>query len=159
MIIQEGFSTIVTCDDFPGWTIIMRDVTPPPVQGGVIDTTNMLNRLRRTKVPRWLYDVGEFSTQCLYDPAFYTLAWVSLVNYNRPYNIIFPDNSRMRVRASMTDFAPQALRENELPLADVKFMPLGRDTSGGEVVETLTVSPYGVGTLSWPPTPRPVGIR
>lgn len=157
--IQDGWVSLITILDVPGGApiyLMEREVQPPGLDGGPpIDTTTMRNRVIKTWEPQGLMDYSEITLQCNYDPHVASFLETLVLNKKRRFRLDFPDGAIWLFGGCMYQWTPASLRTGEFPLAEVKIKPTNRDASGLEE-SIIMASGVNLGTVIWPPNPRPV---
>jgi hypothetical protein len=133
---DDGFPTTVTFANAPsGVTLYFqeREVTPPGMDmGGENDTTTMRNTAWRTKAPKKLKTLTEFTETCKYDPAVFDQI-LTMLGDNTQITVTFPDNSTLVFWGWLDKFIPNAVVEGEMATAVVTVVPSNQNDSGTEV--------------------------
>lgn len=134
--IDDGFSTTMYFSNAPsGATLWFRevDLTPPGIDGGgPNDVTTMRNTAWRTRKPKSLRTLTEFTATCKYDPKIYGQI-VDMINDNTIIVITFPDSATVRFWGWIDKFIPNTLSEGEMGTAVVTVVPSNENDSGVEV--------------------------
>lgn len=144
MFLVEGYQTLVTFSATPGLFLRVRELQPPEIDGGgEIDTTTMLNAAARTRSQKTLVHWNAITMQCQYDPFVY-FQMSGTINVRQLMTVTFPDAAIVPVWGFVDKFTPTSLKEGEFPLAEVKFIPTHRTTTGAE---TLSVGIVGGNSL------------
>jgi hypothetical protein len=96
-----------------------KTVTPPGITGGdAIDTTTMHNTTYRTKRPRDLLDVPDYTMVCEYDPVAYDQVR-ELINEEDAITVHFPDGSTLDHFGFMMSVEPDENEEGTDPTMTV----------------------------------------
>lgn len=135
----DGFRTLVTFALNPTISFWEIGVTPPGMDGGdEVDTTTMHNLTYRTRNPRKLVTMTEFTMTASYDPNLYNTIF-TLINRETTVTVTFPDGSTLAFYGYLRSFEPGELVEGEQPEADITVVPTNQDpTSGTEEAAVLT---------------------
>jgi hypothetical protein len=144
MFLNDGYQALVRVSVGAGLTVVLieREVQPPSLEVGSIDTDTMRNGVGsvqapgglggaftstganyRTKQPKSKVTVGDMTMQCQYDPATYIAIRVGIIGKIGTIRVTFPDGSYTEFQGWVDSFTPQALKEGEFPLAEVKIIP------------------------------------
>jgi hypothetical protein len=134
--INDGFSTTIYFQNAPsGQTLYFQEVsvTPPGIDmGGENDTTTMRNTAWRTRQPKQLKTLSEFTATCKYDPAVYSQI-LAMLGDNTIIVVTFPDDSTLRFWGWLDKFIPGESVEGEMSTATITVIPSNQDDSGNEV--------------------------
>ena len=134
--LNDGFSTTIYFQNAPsGATLYIQEttVTPPGIDmGGENDTTTMRNTAWRTRQPKQLKTLSEFTSTCKYDPAAYSQL-LAMLGDNTIVVVTFPDNSTLRFWGWLDKFVPNEIVEGEMATAVITVIPSNQDDSGNEV--------------------------
>lgn len=144
-ILLDGFNTTIT---FPsaGTTFVEKEVTPPGVDfGGPIDFTAMRNVRWRTMAPKSLRTLTKMTIKAKYDPLVYNTI-VAQGGVNQTITVNFPTIQAGLAVAAHTilfwgwldKFTPEALKEGDVPLADMEVQPSNINGSYQETAPTIT---------------------
>lgn len=121
--IDDGFPTTVHFEEDPTVQFWEKSVTPPGIQGGgANDTTTMRNIAWRTRSPKKLRTLGDFTMTAAYDPEVYT-SILAMLQVNQRIMVIFPDGSGVRFWGFLDDFSPNEITEGEQPDAEITVIP------------------------------------
>lgn len=163
MFLCDGYSTIVQVYTAPDDTEILtylraRSVKIPAMNGGPpIDTHTMYNQRVVTKAAQGLVEYDDMTMQCQYDIQAYVILDQQVINQNRWFWALLPDNSAFGFWGCLYKFDPAELRKGEFPLAEVTVGLLNRvGTTGTETGPTILSS--NTGSNAWPPEDRPRGV-
>lgn len=141
--LDDGYRTLVTFASDPNIELWEVSVTPPGLDGGdEIDTTTMHNDTYRTRSPRSLKTLTEFSMTVAYDPSCYT-ALLALINVETTITVTFPDGSTLAFFGFLKAFQPDALEEGSPPRASVTVVPTNQDPTSGVEQAAVLVSVAG----------------
>jgi hypothetical protein len=142
--LRDGFRTLIDFGNYPGvpgvelWEI---SVTPGGIDGGgPNDTTTMRNYTWRTRQPKYLKTLTEFSFTAAYSPALLQTL-VSMVNELQVVTATFPDGSTYTFWGWLNSFTPNEHVEGEQPTAEVTVVPSNQDTNYVEQDPILTPLP------------------
>jgi hypothetical protein len=120
-VLKDGFSTIISFTTHPAVKLYEKEVTPPGLEmGGAIDTTTMRNDEYRTKYPRSLKTLTEAPFTAAYDTDVYDDI-IAMAGVNQLITVTFSDGSSVEFWGWLEDFKPQAVKEGEQPVAQVKI--------------------------------------
>lgn len=137
--LDDGYQTLVTFAAVPTISFWEKTVTPPGLDGGDgIDTTTMWNSDWRTKSPRSLVTMTDFTMTAAYDPNLYN-SILSLLNRETTVTVTFPDGSTLAFYGFLKSFEPDSLSEGEQPVCTITVVPTNQDpTTGAEQAPVLT---------------------
>jgi hypothetical protein len=125
--LDDGHSTVVTFKNKPGIKLWEKTVTPPGLDcEDPIDTKTMFNTLYRTKAPRALITVPEFTFKCAYAPEAYLEIGndqTGVINCNDEITIWFPNGDAVYFWGYMKSFIPDEVSEGAQPEATVTIVP------------------------------------
>lgn len=128
--LQDGFSTKITIAANTTVSFWEKTVKPPAIEGGdAIDTTTMFNVLWKTKAPRKLLEIPDFTITVAYDPVMYTAA-LSLVNVPSTITVTFPEGTTIAFYGYMKNFVPNDVSEGVFPEASVTLVVTNYDNTG-----------------------------
>jgi hypothetical protein len=131
-ILNDGHPTLVSFSLNPTIEFKEKTVTPPGIDGGgENDTTTMRNEAWRTRQPKSLKTLSEFSMTCAYDPVLYD-SILAMVNVNQQITVTFPDESEVEFWGWLNAFTPNEVSEGEQPTAEIAVIPSNQDNSGVE---------------------------
>lgn len=135
--LQDGYQTLVTFANLPGLSVIFheREVQPPSVEAGEIDTMTMRDMLWRGKWPKSLLSAGDVTIPGRYDPVAYTTI---VARIGRPANVTtcvirMPDLSTLTLYGWIDSITPPSHKEGEMPLMEIKFKVSNRNGGYAEV--------------------------
>lgn len=140
--IRDGHPTYIEFVSTPGLKIWEITVTPPGLDGGgENDTTTMRNVLWRTRQPKHLITLTEFSFVAAYDPAVYPQL-LSALNVNQKFRVYFPDGDTYEFWGWLNEFKPNEVSEGAQPDANCTIIPSNQNNSFVETapVHTLAAS-------------------
>lgn len=141
--VDDGHSTTIefsAAASIMGIVLWEKSVTPPGIDGGgENDTTTMRNLIWRTKSPKTLKTMTEFSFTAAYDPACYDEI-LELLQVNNQVTINFADGSSLTFWGWLDKFTPGEVVEGEQPEADVVIIPSNQNDSGVEVAPAYSAS-------------------
>lgn len=136
-ILRDGYRTLITIANLPGLSLIFheREVQPPSVEAGEIDTHTMRDTLWRGKWPKSLLSAGDVTIPAAYDPVAYTTI---VARIGRPANvttcvITMPDGSTLTLYGWVDSITPPSHKEGEMPLMEMKFKVSNRNGAYTEV--------------------------
>lgn len=139
----DGFATFITFTTATTIGLWEKQVQPPSIDGGEpTDTSTMHNTRWHTKHPRILIDMGPAQAQCAYDPNSYTMI-LAHVNVGDVVTVTFPDGGTLAFYGFIQKFEPEALKEGEMPMANVTVVVTNQDAAGMEQSPVYTA---GTGT-------------
>lgn len=123
--LTNGFQTLIGHSLAPGVLLREREVQPPEIEVGAIDTTTMRNEYWRTQAPKFLITPGDITVQGQYDPIlpYGTTTFTGLLGLVGNITIRFPDLSAIVFPGWLDKITPASLKEEEFPLAEFKFKP------------------------------------
>ncbi len=123
----DGYQTVVAFASNPTAAFWEKSINPPGVEGDAPnDTTTMLNTNWRTRSPRHLKTLTDFSMTALYDPKIITLL-VTQINKPDTVTIHFPDGSTLAFYGFLKAFKPGTLEEGKIPEATVDVCCTNQD--------------------------------
>lgn len=130
---DEGHQTLVSFAADPDASYWEKTVTPPGVDGGdPVDTTTMHNVDWRTKNPRVLAEMTEFSFTAAYDPAF-ILTILAILNVKTTVTVHYPNGGRLAFFGFLRGFEADSIEEGAQPEATATVVPTNQDpTTGAE---------------------------
>lgn len=148
--LPDGFSTQISIASEPTIGLWERAITPPAWDGGEpIDTTTMRNKTWRTKHARHLISMGNMTIQCAYDPNVLN-SIQTMLNVGTTITIFFPPSHEgttvgdtLAFFGYLQKFEQEALKEGELPLANVTIAVTNQDSTSAEQSPVWTT---GTGT-------------
>lgn len=141
--LDDGHSTLVTFSADPDAALWEKSVTPPGIDGGdAIDTTTMHNVAWRSRAPRQLKTLTDFSMVCAYDPAVYT-SILGLVNVNTTVTVTFPDGSTLAFFGYLRTLEFSEIQEGEQPEVTVTITPTNIDPADHEEAAPVLTSVSG----------------
>lgn len=109
----------------------MKGVTPPGLDGeDAVDITTMLNTTFRTRNPRALVTLTEFTFRSAYDPAVYD-DLIDILNVQTTVTVFFPNGSNLAFYGFLQSFEPDELVEGTQPEATVTVTPTNKDPATG----------------------------
>jgi hypothetical protein len=141
--IPDGFSTLVTIGADTDISLWQREVTPPPLDGGEkIDQTTMHNEAVMTALFQSLYEVGDMTLVCGYDPR--VIAQIlAIKNVNTTITVTFPDSCQFAFFGAVRSFTPQNNVKGTKPLANVVISASNIDPVSGDEEEPVFKSAAG----------------
>jgi len=129
--LDDGFSTEVVFAAAPNIGFWEKIVTPPGLDGGdPVITTTMHNITYRTKAPRKLVEMTEFSMRVAYDPALYNSAF-ALLNVQTTVTVFFPDGLKLAFYGFLRSLKPDGLEEGKQPEMEAMVVPTNQDPNDG----------------------------
>lgn len=115
-----------------------KTLTPPGMDGGgANDTTTMRNTRMRTRAPKKLYTLTEFSITVAYDPEIYD-SLIDLMQQNKWLVINFPDGSTLGFWGWLDGADGQEISEGSQPEMELTVIPGNQDLNGEEVEPVYT---------------------
>lgn len=140
----DGYRTTICIASDTNIELWEVSVNPPALEGDEpVDTSTMHNTRYRTKAPRGLVTLNEFTFTANYDPIAYSSV-ASIINVATTITIRFPDGSTLCFYGFVRTFAPDALEEGTVPTATVTIVPTNMDPTN--CVEAAPVYTAGTGT-------------
>ena len=133
--IVDGFHTTVTFANAPSGVVLYiqeKEVTPPSIEIGELDTTTLANLSWYTKSPKRLKLLGNTVLVCKYDPAFYSQI-EDMIGVITSVGITFPDDSIYEFRGWIDSFTPNAMVVGEMATATVVIVSANQTAAGVEV--------------------------
>ena len=135
--IDDGFSTIISFENYPSIKLWEKTLTPPGVDGGgAVDTTTMRNTAWRTMNPKKLKTMTDSSFTAAYDPAVYSDI-VDACNETQRITVTFPDESTILFWGYINSFTPNENTEGEQPTASVAIVATNQNDAGVETAPVL----------------------
>ena len=143
-MLGDGYRTLVSITSDRNIELWEVSVTPPSLEGDEpVDTSTMHNDRYRTKAPRGLVTLNDFTFTCNYDPVAYS-SISAIINVATTITIYFPDGSSLCFYGFVRTFAPDSLEEGTVPTATVTIVPTNMDPTN--CVEAAPVYTAGTGT-------------
>lgn len=137
---KDGYQTRIVFGADPDCSIWPKTVQPPGLDNGdPIQTTTMLNTLRRTKRSRALNEATDMSGTCAYDPLVQSQL-EAIVGVEGPNSVYYHDGSVSTFYGYLKSFEPQACEEGSQPEANFTVVETDVDPSDGS--EHLPVFTY-----------------
>lgn len=166
-LLVDGFQTLVDFQvQYNGQNLSFlmqeREVQPPAMEVGKIDTTTMRTQVVRTASSKSLITIDVLTMHVQYDPvayaalgpqgAFPLLGLLGLVT------VYFPDGSSWENFGWMDKFTPTSHKEGEFPTAELKVDWRNKNNAGLQlgigVYRANPVRPAALGPI--PPMTRPI---
>ncbi len=123
----DGYQTLVSFASNVTMAIWEKSITPPGVEGDAPnDTTTMHNLAWRTRSPRHLKTLTEFTMAALWDPKIIT-GLVTQVNRPDTVTVHFPDGSTLAFYGFLKSFKPGTLEEGKIPEISVDVVCTNQD--------------------------------
>ncbi len=141
--INDGYRTLVNFVDTDISLVVKeKAVTPPGMDGGdLVDITTMRNDVWRTRNPRYLVTLTEFTFTAAYDPVIYTTL-LSALNFIQLVVVTFPDNSTLEFYGWLQKVIPGENVEGTQPIITCTVTPANQDgVSGNEIAPLYTAAP------------------
>lgn len=127
VMLEDGFSTIITLENIPTVKLYEKEVTPPGINGGgPIDTTTMRNTAWRTQAPKHLKSSTPISATVAYATDSYDEI-LAQIGVNQQMTVTQPDGSTITIWGWLDEFTPGANTEGEQPTATLTFQPSNRN--------------------------------
>ena len=136
--LKDGFSTIITFEDFPTVSFFEMTITPGGIEGGgPTETTTMRNIKWRTREPKFLKTLTEGTfTAAFKTDVFDTID--DIVNVKQRLTVTFPDGATYSFFGWLDNFSPNEFVVGEQPTAELTFIPSNTDLLGVEVDPVYT---------------------
>lgn len=123
----DGYQTLVTLAADTAIDLWEKSVKPPGVQGeDALDTSNQHNVRWRTKSPRRLITLTDFTFTAFYDPGVY-VSILDVINVRTTVTVLFPDGSTLAFYGFLKSFEPDNLEDGTQPTATVTIVPTNQD--------------------------------
>ena len=140
--INDGYQTLVTFSLTP-ITLVVKEkaVTPPGMDGGdMVDITTMRNDVWRTRNPRYLVTLTEFTFTASYDPLIYPTL-LDVLNINQEITLMFPDTSTLAFWGWLQKVIPGENVEGTQPIITCTITPSNHNGLGAGSVGMVEVTP------------------
>lgn len=133
---DDGFSTILTFSLNPSLKFKEIEVTPPGIEGGMIETSSMRNTAWHTLSPKTLKRLTPVSSTGAYQSASAS-EFEAMVNQNQEITVTLPDGESWSFWGAVTKAEPGANVEGERPTLDLEIVPSLTDNDGNETAPTF----------------------
>lgn len=136
----DGYQTAIVFARNDTVSFWEKSIKPPGMDGGdMIDNTTMRNTTWRTRAPRQLITLTDFTLRAAYDPNVYNQILNDLLNQEGAITIHFPDGSTLDFFGYLQKFEPQEITEGNQPEADITVVPTNWDPANAvEAAPVLT---------------------
>ncbi len=132
--LESGYRTIWSFSANPSIELEEITLKPPGVsRRGGINTSSMRNNAAITKTAKKLTEYSNVEGSCKYKVDSWTQI-VAMLGVNQLLTITYPDTKTCQIWGFLDEAEPSEHEEEEMPVADVVFIPSNRNNSG---VETL----------------------
>lgn len=144
-IIPDGYSAVITHDDYPDIKLFIKQPTPIGFEGGGANPQSTMHSVKyRTQRPKKLITVTGASMTCGYDAAILDDLVVTgggALLKNGFMHIIYADQSKHNFWGWFESFKPNALQEGAMPEATVQVEVSNLNATGVETGPTYTAPP------------------
>lgn len=144
MILDDGYSTIISFSENPDVKLYEKSMKPPGFDGGgPIDTTTMRNNKLRTNAPKKLITTTAGNYTAAYDPMVYA-DLLDMINVKQQITITYPNGVTTTFWGWLNTVEPNEINEGEQPTVSVGFELSNTNAEGVETFpETIAGSGSG----------------
>lgn len=140
----DGYRTLIVLSGFTNIQFWEKQVQPPGLEVGGIDTTTMLNNAVRTKRPKSLYTVTDITVKAGFDPDVIANI-ITLVGRVVTVTIWYPDGSSFCYFGFISKWQPDTFEEGKFPECAVTIEAANEDPNNS-YVEAIPVFTAASGT-------------
>lgn len=125
--LEDGHSTLITCDRNPTLKLWEKTVKPPGFDGGdSVEQTTMHTVRWREMAPRKLITLTNCTAVCAYDPAVLT-ELQDLINVESVFTVTHPDGTQWPFYGYIKSAEPAEHAEGTQPTMNVEIVPTNFD--------------------------------